>query len=65
MARAGAASSRACAVGASPRAERVNSAVPSARSSASIRARTVGWVTPSRRAAADRLPASSTARKVR
>ncbi len=65
MARAERPSARACSVGTSPLTERVNSVTPSARSSASMRARIVGCATPIRRAAAERLPSSSTARKAR
>ncbi len=57
---------RAASVGRSPPGERVNSgSPPSAASSASMCRPTVGWAMPSARAAPDRLPASSTARKVR
>ena len=65
IARADPASARATSVGTSPLGERMNSTVRSACSSASMRARTVGCATPRRRAAADRLPSSSTARKAR
>ena len=54
--------SRAAAVGTSPEGERVNSGTPSACSISSMWRRMVGWVTPRDRAAADRLPCSSTAR---
>ncbi len=59
------ASARASSVGTRPFTARENKGVPSARSRASMRWRTVGWVRPRRRAAADRLPASMTARKAR
>ena len=65
IARAGAASASAASVGARPLGTRANSAVPSAASSVSIRRRTVGWVSPSARAAPERLPLSSTARNTR
>ena len=52
-------------VGVSPRRERVNSGEPSATSSASMWRPTVGCVSPSWRAAPDRLPSRATAMKVR
>lgn len=65
MVRAAASSPRASLVGIRPVIARVNKVVPSAASSEAMRARTVGWATPSWRAAAERLPVSRTARKVR
>ncbi len=58
-------SAKAVSVGARPLAERVNSGAPSSVSSASTWRPTVGWVSPSLRAAPERLPSSSTASRVR
>ena len=59
------ASASAAGVGVRPRGERVNSVRPSASSSASMCRPTVGWVSPSVRAAPDRLPSRTTSKKVR
>jgi len=58
-------SASAASVGERPLAERVNSGAPSSASSVSMCRPTVGWLSPSVRAAPERLPSASTASSVR